>query len=95
MNSPKAVLTLKFTKGVSAIIYCGNDGPKAFPPDAGRLDSGILSRTRLAMRYVDHETCGFGPAIDPMAKAVVRVRVSYLLSQWVQAPITDWREADT
>ena len=47
------------------------------------------------MRYVHNETCGFGPAIDPMAKAVVRVRVSYLLSRWVQAPITDWREADT
>ena len=47
------------------------------------------------MRYVNNHACGFGPAIDPMAKAVVRVRVSYLLSQWVQAPITDWREADT
>jgi hypothetical protein len=39
--------------------------------------------------------CSFGPAIDPMAKARMRVRVSYLLSRWVQAPITDWREADT
>jgi len=47
------------------------------------------------MRYVHNQTCGFGPAIDPMAKAVVRVRVSYLRSRWVQAPITDWREADT
>ena len=47
------------------------------------------------MRYVFNKPCGSGPAIDPMATAVVRVRTSYLLSQWVQAPITDWREADT
>ena len=47
------------------------------------------------MRYVDNQTCGFGPAIDSMAMAKVRVRASYLLSQWVQAPIFDWREADT
>ena len=69
--------------------------PSRFRPMRGAAISGILLRTRLAMRYVDHETCGFGPATDPVAKAVVRVRVSYLLSQWVQAPITDWREADT
>lgn len=47
------------------------------------------------MRYVDKTTCGFGPAIESMAMADVRVRAKYLLSQWVQAPITDWREADT
>jgi hypothetical protein len=47
------------------------------------------------MRHVNIDTCGFGPAIVPMAEARVRVRASYLLSQWVQAPITDWREVDT
>ena len=66
-----------------------------FPPGAGRLETGILSRTRLAMRCTHTDTCGFGPATDPVAKARMRVRASYLLSQWVQAPIIDWREADT
>ena len=47
------------------------------------------------MRYVNKQTLGFAGAIDPMAMARLRVRASYLLSQWVQAPITDWREADT
>jgi hypothetical protein len=42
-----------------------------------------------------HRPGSFGPATDPVAKARMRVRVSYLLSRWVQAPITDWREADT
>jgi hypothetical protein len=41
------------------------------------------------------DTRGFGPATDPVAKVRMRVCASYLLSQWVQAPITDWREADT
>ena len=47
------------------------------------------------MRCTHIRPGGFGPAIDPMAKARVRVRVSYLTSRWVQAPIIDWREADT
>lgn len=47
------------------------------------------------MRYVENKTCGFGAATEMVAMAVVQVRASYLLSQWVQAPITDWREADT
>jgi hypothetical protein len=41
------------------------------------------------------KACSFGPATHRVAMARVRVRASYLLSQWVQAPITDWREADT
>ncbi len=47
------------------------------------------------MRCMIHRPGSFGPATDPVAKARMRVRVSYLLSRWVQAPITDWREADT
>jgi len=47
------------------------------------------------MRTVHDHTCGSGPTTDPVGEAVVRVRFSYLLSQWVQAPITDWREGDT
>ena len=41
------------------------------------------------------DTCGYGYAIDSMGVVKVRVRASYLASRWVQAPITDWREADT
>lgn len=47
------------------------------------------------MRHAMNQSGSFGPATDPVAKARMQVRVSYLLSQWVQAPITDWREADT
>ena len=54
-----------------------------------------LSTTVSTVRHVINQPSSFGPATDPVAMALVRVRVSYLLSQWVQAPITDWREADT
>ena len=47
------------------------------------------------MRRMNGTPCSYGFATDPVAMARVRVRLSYLLSQWVQAPITDWREADT
>ena len=47
------------------------------------------------MKRMNIDTCGFGAATEMVAMARVRVRVSYLLSHWVQAPITDWREADT
>jgi len=67
----------------------------AFLPGAGRFETGIHSGTRVAMRCTYTETRGFGLATDPVAKARMRVRASYLLSQWVQAPIIDWREADT
>ena len=69
--------------------------PSRVRRERSALVSGILLRTRSEMRYVNQQTCGFGPAIEMMAKGPVRVRASYLLSQWVQAPITDWREADT
>jgi hypothetical protein len=45
-------------------------------------------------RAITHPVC-FGPATDLVAMARVRVRFSYLMSRWVQAPISDWREADT
>jgi hypothetical protein len=68
---------------------------RVFRQERSASMSGILLQTSSEMRRMNIHTCGFGPAIVPMAKAVVRVRASYLLSQWVQAPITDWREADT
>ncbi len=37
----------------------------------------------------------FGPAAFMADKARIRVGVSYLGSRWVQAPISDRREADT
>ena len=66
-----------------------------FPPGAECLQIRSPLKDRSVMRYVFNKPCGFGPATDPVAKARMRVRASYLLSQWVQAPITDWREADT
>jgi hypothetical protein len=61
------------------------------------LSSGtsVLSKVGHEMRCTMNHSGSFGPATDPVAKARMRVRVSYLLSRWVQAPITDWREADT
>ena len=82
MISTHAVLTLH-------IIH------RVFRQERSASFSGTLLQTRSEMRNVNHQTCGFGPAIDSMAKGLMRVRASYLLSQWVQAPITDWREADT
>ena len=35
-----------------------------------------------------------GPAAFAAVPAVVRVRASYLLGRWSQAPISDRREAD-
>jgi hypothetical protein len=55
----------------------------------------VLQKVVFRMRHTFNHSGSFGPATDPVAKARMRVRVSYLLSQWVQAPITDWREADT
>ena len=55
----------------------------------------VLQKVVFRMRHAINQSGSFGPATDPVAKARMRVRVSYLLSQWVQAPITDWREADT
>ena len=46
------------------------------------------------MRLITHDTC-FGPAAFMADTARVRVRASYLGSRWVQAPISDRREADT
>lgn len=61
----------------------------------GAFDTGFLFTTDSEMRST-HTLCGsFGPASDPVASARMRVRYSYLMSRWVQAPITDWREADT
>jgi hypothetical protein len=45
-------------------------------------------------RFIDTPTC-FGPAASSVDMACVRVRASYLLGRWVQAPIPDRREADT
>jgi hypothetical protein len=47
------------------------------------------------MRRMNGNPSSFGPAAHKADMARVRVRASYLTSQWVQAPITDWREADT
>ena len=58
-------------------------------------ESKTLSRPSDEMPGTNFNTCGYGPAIDWMAEGKVRVRASYLASRWVQAPITDWREADT
>jgi hypothetical protein len=55
----------------------------------------VLQKVVFRMRHTFDYSGSFGPATDRVAKARMRVRVSYLLSQWVQAPITDWREADT
>jgi hypothetical protein len=55
----------------------------------------VLQKVVFRMRHTNDYSGSFGPATDPVAEARMRVRVSYLLSQWVQAPITDWREADT
>jgi len=51
--------------------------------------------TGSTMRSTLTQLGSFGPATDPVASARMRVRYSYLTSRWVQAPITDWREADT
>ncbi|MEJ2204570.1 MAG: hypothetical protein P8170_10705 [Gemmatimonadota bacterium] len=45
-------------------------------------------------RFIDHPT-RYGPAATMADMARVRVRASYLLGRWVQAPISDRREADT
>ena len=66
----------------SSILELPSDGP-------------VLWKVVFRMRHTFNHSGSFGPATDPVAKARMRVRVSYLLSQWVQAPITDWREADT
>ena len=47
------------------------------------------------MRRVTHTKC-FGSSAYAADMAVVRVRASYLLGRWAQAPISDpMREADT
>lgn len=45
-------------------------------------------------RFIPIPEC-FGPAAHEADTARVRVRASYLLGRWVQAPISDRREADT
>jgi len=45
-------------------------------------------------RFINKPTC-HGPAAFMAEQARVRVRASYLLGRWVQAPISDRREADT
>jgi hypothetical protein len=45
-------------------------------------------------RFIKETTC-FGPAASSADLARMRVRASYLLGRWVQAPIPDRREADT
>jgi hypothetical protein len=47
------------------------------------------------MRRFNTLTKCFGPAAHMAESARVRVRASYLLGRWVQAPISDRREADT
>ena len=54
-----------------------------------------FSRTGPEMRRVDHTKC-FGFSAYGAEMAQVRVRASYLLGRWAQAPISDpVREADT
>lgn len=47
------------------------------------------------MRRMNTHTECFGPAARVVDMARVRVRASYLIGRWVQAPIVTAREADT
>ena len=47
------------------------------------------------MRRLEITTNGFGPTAFMAVTVRVRVCASYLGSRWVQAPISDRREADT
>ena len=64
-------------------------------PSYGRTVFITLSRIDPEMRRPNHTKC-FGPTAYMADMARVRVRASYLLGRWVQAPISDpVREADT
>lgn len=47
------------------------------------------------MRRLTINTTGSGPGAFMADRVRARVRASYLASRWVQAPISDRREADT
>jgi hypothetical protein len=47
------------------------------------------------MRQTFHSVAGCGRSVGMTDSVRVRARSSYLASRWVQAPITNRREADT